>query len=153
VAWGFVAVCAVVALLAPVTTAANPSSVYRIDHVADGDTIILRNGQRARLVQIDTPEVYFGTECYGKAASALTKWLLPPGTPVRLLVEPATALRQEPTICGDSLLSVRNASERTPTPRAAGDVGGELVRKLYGPRCPPNRFHSPPRTRRNAKHG
>jgi micrococcal nuclease len=41
-------------------------------------------------VQIDTPEVFFGAECYGRQASALTKRLLPPGTPVRLTAEPAT---------------------------------------------------------------
>jgi endonuclease YncB( thermonuclease family) len=50
--------------------------VYRIDHVVDGDTIALRNGQRVRLVQIDTPEVFFGTECYGRAASRQIKRLL-----------------------------------------------------------------------------
>jgi Staphylococcal nuclease homologue len=66
------------------------SSVYVIDHVADGDTVTLRNGQRVRLVQIDTPEVYFGTQCYGPQASATTKRLLAPGTRVRLLMEPAT---------------------------------------------------------------
>jgi endonuclease YncB( thermonuclease family) len=43
-----------------------------------------------RLVQIDTPEVYFGTECYGPQASATTKRLLPEGTRVRLVTEPAT---------------------------------------------------------------
>jgi micrococcal nuclease len=43
-----------------------------------------------RLVQIDTPEVYFQPECYGRQASAATKRLLPPGTRVRLLPEPAT---------------------------------------------------------------
>jgi micrococcal nuclease len=41
-------------------------------------------------VQIHTPEVYFGTKCYGRRASAITKRLLPPGTRVRLLPEPAT---------------------------------------------------------------
>jgi len=51
---------------------------------------VLRNGQRVRLVQIDTPEVYFGTECYGPQASATTKRLLPVGTRVRLMPEPAT---------------------------------------------------------------
>jgi endonuclease YncB( thermonuclease family) len=71
------------------STAAHPT-VYRVDHVADGDTITLRNGQRVRLVQIDTPEVYFGVECYGRQASATTKRLLPPGTRVNLLPEPAT---------------------------------------------------------------
>jgi micrococcal nuclease len=64
--------------------------VYRIDHVSDGDTVALRNGQRVRLVQIDTPEVFFGRECYGRAASLRTKTLLPPGTRVRLVPEPVT---------------------------------------------------------------
>lgn len=59
-----------------------------MDH--DGDTIALRNGQRVRLVQIDTPEVFFGVECYGRAASRTTKALLPVGSRVRLFVEPAT---------------------------------------------------------------
>src|SRR3954469_591306 len=48
------------------------------------------NSQRGRLVQIDTPEVYFGAECYGLAASGSTKRLPPIGTRVRLLAEPAT---------------------------------------------------------------
>jgi hypothetical protein len=43
-----------------------------------------------RLVQIDTPEVYFSPECYGKQASGITKRLLPPATSVRLTTEPAT---------------------------------------------------------------
>jgi endonuclease YncB( thermonuclease family) len=51
------------AMLRATLKASAPSPVYRVDHVADGDTITLRNGQRVRLVQIDTPEVYFGTEC------------------------------------------------------------------------------------------
>ena len=68
---------------------ANPPA-FRIDHVVDGDTVVLRNGARVRLVQIDTPEVYFHAECYGHRASAVTKRLLRPGTLVRLLREPAT---------------------------------------------------------------
>ena len=62
----------------------------RIDHVADGDTVDLTNGAKVRLVQIDTPEVYFTPECYGAQASRITKRLLPPGTLVRLTAEPAT---------------------------------------------------------------
>jgi micrococcal nuclease len=62
----------------------------RISRVADGDTVDLTNGQKIRLVQIDTPEVYFSPECYGEQASALTKRLLPPGTLVKLYREPAT---------------------------------------------------------------
>ena len=77
-------------LVAP--PAATPSSltVFRIDHVADGDTVDLMSGAKIRLVQIDTPEVYFSPECYGRQASNLTKRLLPPGTLVRLTREPAT---------------------------------------------------------------
>src|SRR5262245_52645677 len=66
------------------------TTVYRIDHVTDGDTVVLRTGQRVRLVQIDTPEVFFGAECFGPQASATTKRLLPPGARVRLFAEPAT---------------------------------------------------------------
>jgi len=77
------------------TAAAIPASVSvgqlgRIEHVADGDTVDLTNGHRVRLVQIDTPEVYFTPECYGRQASAITKRLLPPGTLVQLTREPAT---------------------------------------------------------------
>lgn len=66
------------------------STIARIDHVADGDTVDLTNGARVRLVQIDTPEVYFTPECYGRRASSITKRLLPPGTRVQLTAEPAT---------------------------------------------------------------
>lgn len=80
----------VVALVVAATASPSEPATYRIDHVTDGDTVVLRNGQKVRLVQIDTPEVYFGTECYGPQASATTKRLLPEGVRVRLLPEPAT---------------------------------------------------------------
>ena len=86
--------CLVLAIVAVLVTAPNTRSgggaTYRIDHVTDGDTVALQNGEKIRLVQIDTPEVFFGTECYGPQASATTKRLLPEGTRVRLLPEPAT---------------------------------------------------------------
>jgi endonuclease YncB( thermonuclease family) len=63
---------------------------FRVQRVIDGDTIELGNGARVRLVQIDTPEVYFVPECYGHAASRATKALLPPGTAVNLVADPAT---------------------------------------------------------------
>ena len=78
------------ALSASGAEARGASPLYRIDRVTDGDTVVLGNGQRVRLVQIDTPEVFFGVECYGRAASRRTKTLLPAGTRVRLQVEPAT---------------------------------------------------------------
>ena len=64
------------ALSASNVTAAKP--VYRIDHVVDGDTVALRDGRRVRLVQIDTPEVFFGAECYGRAASRRAKTMRRP---------------------------------------------------------------------------
>jgi micrococcal nuclease len=66
--------------------------IFRVAHVADGGTIDLGNGARVRLVQIDTPEVYFRPECYGRQASAVTKRLLPKGATVRILADPATDL-------------------------------------------------------------
>jgi endonuclease YncB( thermonuclease family) len=56
----------------PLTRAEPRRSHSSPDHVADGDTITLRNEQRVRLVKIDTPEVCFGLECYGRQASART---------------------------------------------------------------------------------
>jgi micrococcal nuclease len=86
----FVVVALVLAGTAASISSAPTSKVVRIDHVADGDTVDLTNGAKVRLVQIDTPEVYFHPECYGKKASALTKRLLPSGTAVQLTREPAT---------------------------------------------------------------
>jgi micrococcal nuclease len=79
-----------ITLLPAAAPAAVSGRVARIDHVADGDTVDLTNGDRVRLVQIDTPEVYFTPECYGRRASAITERLLPRGTLVRLAAEPAT---------------------------------------------------------------
>jgi micrococcal nuclease len=81
---------ALAALLAAISASSAELATYRIAKVTDGDTVVLANGQRVRLVQIDTPEVFFGTECYGREASATTERLLPGGTRVRLLPEPAT---------------------------------------------------------------
>jgi endonuclease YncB( thermonuclease family) len=64
--------------------------VARIGYVVDGDTVALTNGERVRLVQIDTPEVFNSAECYGEQASVITKRLLPPGTLVRLYGESKT---------------------------------------------------------------
>lgn len=82
---------AALALLAHAAARAQPSAIFaRVDHVADGDTLTLTNGRRVRLVQIDTPEVYFHPECFGRRASRIAKRLLPPGMLVRLSPEPAT---------------------------------------------------------------
>jgi endonuclease YncB( thermonuclease family) len=51
--------------------------------VYDGDTVTLANGQRVRLVQIDTPELGSG-ECYSRAARTELVSLAPPGSRVGL---------------------------------------------------------------------
>jgi endonuclease YncB( thermonuclease family) len=86
-----VVVFAAAFLFVPAALGAAPAAhTFRVARVVDGDTVYLTNGARVRLVQIDTPEVYFGLECWGRQASAETKRLLPPGTLVRLAPEPAT---------------------------------------------------------------
>ena len=64
----------------------SPKQSAVVARVIDGDTIELVGGQRVRLVQIDTPEKR--VECYGDAASALTRRLLPAGTHVRVEQDP-----------------------------------------------------------------
>jgi micrococcal nuclease len=44
-----------------------------VDRVVDGDTVELSGIGKARLIGIDTPEVYGGVECYGREASAYAK--------------------------------------------------------------------------------
>jgi micrococcal nuclease len=85
-----VAVVFSIALIGSSAPAAIHVQLARIDHVADGDTVDLANEPRVRLVQVDTPEVYFSAECWGRQASAETKRLLPAGRLVRLTAEPAT---------------------------------------------------------------
>jgi micrococcal nuclease len=54
--------------------------------VRDGDTVLLEDGRRVRLVQVDAPEL--GIECYGDAAADELARLLPPGTRLRLERDP-----------------------------------------------------------------
>ena len=84
------AAATVLAATAGATHLPSGGQLSRIARVVDGDTVALANGAHVRLVQIDTPEVYYSPECYGKQASAVTKHLLPAGTLVRLYREPKT---------------------------------------------------------------
>ncbi|MEA2429012.1 MAG: micrococcal nuclease [Thermoleophilaceae bacterium] len=54
--------------------------------VTDGDTITLSGVGRTRIIGVDTPEVYGGVECYGRAASAFTKSVLTLGRRVKYRV-------------------------------------------------------------------
>lgn len=64
----------------------------RVIRVVDGDTIEVRLTSGAekdvRILGIDTPEVYGGTECWGPQASAAMKKRLPKGTVVNLTSDP-----------------------------------------------------------------
>ena len=62
-----------------------------VTSVVDGDTIHARiagRDEKVRLIGIDTPETHGPgglRECFGTEATARTKALLPPGTPVNLV--------------------------------------------------------------------
>jgi endonuclease YncB( thermonuclease family) len=61
----------------------------KVTKVVDGDTVDVRlttgKVRRVRMIGIDTPEVYGGTECGGPKASASMKALTPVGTRVKLV--------------------------------------------------------------------
>jgi micrococcal nuclease len=62
----------------------------RVTRHTDGDTLWLSGIGKVRLIGVDTPEVYGRVECFGRAASAFVRRLLPLGGRVRysLGVEP-----------------------------------------------------------------
>ncbi len=62
------------------------SQTLKCTRVVDGDTIVLNNGERVRLIGVDTPETKHPrkpVEYYGKEASAFTKRMVE-GKEVRL---------------------------------------------------------------------
>jgi micrococcal nuclease len=65
-----------------------------VAHVRDGDTIMLSDGRRVRLVQLDAPEMDEG-ECYAREATRLLERLLPRGTKIELETDPALDKRDE----------------------------------------------------------
>lgn len=83
------------ALLAVVTAAAwagggsgAAGETAVVASVYDGDTLTLTSGRRVRLLQVDTPELGSG-ECYSRAARTALLGLVPPGSRVTLLADPA----------------------------------------------------------------
>jgi micrococcal nuclease len=80
-----------VLLLAAVLTlplACGRGPTATVAQVLDGDTIVLEDGRHVRLVQLDAPETDEG-ECYAQAARRILERLLPPGTQVRIEIDPA----------------------------------------------------------------
>jgi micrococcal nuclease len=69
---------------------------YRtVERVIDGDTLVMENGERVRLIGVDTPETKHPNkpvEHFGKEAAAFTRRLVE-GKRVRLEFDPANAPR------------------------------------------------------------
>jgi micrococcal nuclease len=85
----FIVIAAAIALLlagrdrgATAPSSGGPGGAS-VERVVDGDTVVLSGIGKARLIGIDTPEVYGAVECYGPAASAYAKRMLPAGARVR----------------------------------------------------------------------
>jgi micrococcal nuclease len=55
------------------TDAAPAAGGERVVRVVDGDTVVLGNAGRARLIGIDTPEIHGAVECFGRRAAAFTQ--------------------------------------------------------------------------------
>ena len=58
------------------------------ERIVDGDTLVLTDGRRVRLVQIDAPEAQEG-ECYGEEATSALETLAPSGSRIRLEADKA----------------------------------------------------------------
>lgn len=72
-----------------------------IERVIDGDTVVLTDGTRVRLIGIDTPETVHPSkpvECFGREASEFMTDLLPPDTDVRLAYDVERADRYDRTL-------------------------------------------------------
>jgi micrococcal nuclease len=67
----------------PLATGSNSTHEAVVTRNTDGDTLWLSGIGKVRLIGVDTPEVFGKTECFGKAASAFTKRVLPVGAHVR----------------------------------------------------------------------
>jgi|688.fasta_scaffold621073_1 endonuclease YncB( thermonuclease family) len=72
------------------TVFASPlSNAETISKISDGDTIITSDGQKVRLLQIDTPEP-LQSECYASEATAVLEKLIT-GKSIRLESDPVSA--------------------------------------------------------------
>ena len=67
---------------------ASSSAPVKVSSVYDGDTLTLTDGQKIRLLQVDTPELGSG-ECYSRAAHRVLLSLVPPGSVVAIDIDPA----------------------------------------------------------------
>jgi micrococcal nuclease len=76
---------------APSTTSTNLSALpagvdTTVTRVTDGDSLVVTDGTRIRLIGVDTPEVE-SDDCFSAEATDHTRTLVGPGTPVRLVYD------------------------------------------------------------------
>lgn len=121
--------------------------------ITDGDTFRTTDGQRVRLIGVDTPEVD-EDECYADEATAALAELIPPGTAVRLELDVDPVDRYDRTLAyvhrvDDDLdvglelardgfavqLTVPPNVAREPLIRAAVASAREAGAGLWGPAC------------------
>ena len=83
-----------------ISNASLAEDYYTVKRVVDGDTLLLKNDQRVRLIGVDTPEVHISEKLYrdaerthrdietirksGKRASDFVKSLVKPGDRIKL---------------------------------------------------------------------
>ncbi len=84
------------------TTQSLQPGLLNVTHVNDGDTIIVRepdgHEETIRFIGVDTPEVKDPrkpVQCFGEAASAHTKAVIPVGSGVRLAPDPEDSDRDK----------------------------------------------------------
>jgi len=111
------------------TPAPRPNNVgmeARVKRVVDGDTLLLENGERVRLIAVDTPESVHPkkpVEYFGKEASAFTKKMLE-GEKVLLVYDQNSAATKHRDRYGRLLAYVYRERDNL-------DFNAELVKQGY----------------------
>ncbi|HXG51778.1 MAG TPA: thermonuclease family protein [candidate division Zixibacteria bacterium] len=111
---------------APVLGQGSRAQLRRVSHVVDGDTIVLENGEKVRLIGVDTPETRHPqrpVERFGKEASAFTKSLLE-GQRVLIETDPANSHLGHKDKYGRTLAYVWTEQGKL--------VNAEIIRQGYG---------------------
>ncbi len=61
-------------------SASASTNIHKVTRVIDGDTIVLDNGEKVRLLGVDAPELYHSKkkkgQCYAREAKDFTKWMV-----------------------------------------------------------------------------
>jgi micrococcal nuclease len=139
---------------APLAAAPANTSLYRVQRVVDGDTLVLSNGEKVRLIGVDTPEMHHSAkmdrdlrrthrdratmENLGKRAKTFVDGLVR-GQLVRLAFDQANAAHGHKDRYGRTLAYVYFTPGRAPPgdladlePYRAGFLNAVIVAAGYG---------------------